>query len=427
MKEGEVLPISTFSCDIGRGYHEGTTTTRYESDGQEESKPLFVKKIEGNQHCAPEVHAQGQISDATYAVEIVSRVHGNGGVGTYVGRVIVWPGCNQVKLANVLAPYIYGEGADAEYPAALKDFAAAQKWLAKFEIEANPEKSDTLIVKKMRFNFTIGGACNPTVITRLVEKHGIRLLENYFGEEQKFFLRAQDDIKEAVKYVFSHYRVVAVSRGEKRYLKFALLATPDQLGHLDSDWLDGRSHDGPIAMLLRKHPGLKDLLFVQANEGIELVDTYPRLSFLIVKDGMWVGQTTQDTGKWHDITVATEANAISVYSFGDKLRNSMKCLSSEDRRIGAPGLSILAVMRDGDRAISNGMNVLLLVRPGETKNFIFSLNNAFCSPDNGSSVWGVTVRRSQDGSVYYTPYDNGVLYTCAGYWGGEVSAKPLIK
>ena len=90
-------------------------------------------------------------------------------------------------------------------------------------------------------------------------------------------------------------------------------------------------------------------------------------------------------------------------------------------------MSILAVMRDGDKAIENGMDILFLVRPGETKNFIFSLNNAYCSPDNGSSIWGVTVARDQDGTVHFAPYDNRVQYTCDGYWGSEVSAKPLAE
>lgn len=159
MKEGEIFSFSAFTCDIWRNYHEGTTTNRLETDGQQESQVTSSKRVPGNQYCGPEVHSEGQISGATWAIEIVHRMH-TGGVGSYVGRIVVWPGCNPVELANKLAPYIYGEHADADYPAALQNFELAQKWLLKFGIKASSEKSDTLILEAVGEKHTIGGACN---------------------------------------------------------------------------------------------------------------------------------------------------------------------------------------------------------------------------------------------------------------------------
>lgn len=426
MREGEVLNISTFSCDIQRSYPVGTTTNRYETDGKEQSKPVSERRVPGSQYCAPEVHAEGKIGGATYAIEIIRRMHG-GGVGIYVGRVIVWPGCDPVALADKIAPFIYGQYADADYPAALKDFETAQKWLLKFGIKTSSEKSDTLILEAVNESHIIGGACNLQVMTKLVEVHGMRLIEHYFGEEQRFFLRAMNDVNEAARYVLTHYRVVAVSRGDERHLKFALLATPDKLGNLDSDYLDGRGHDGPLAVLLRKHAGLKDLLYVQADEGIEMVDSYHRLSFIKAENGMWVGQTTRDTDRWHDVRVGKEKDIIFIESERNIFFRMLQCLSSKDRRVGINPHNggFHAAMRDGDRAYVDGHKAWLLVRPGETKHFVFQIAHEWASSSTGSSIWGITVRRGEDGIAYYAPYDNGLLYNCAGYWGQEVTKVSL--
>ncbi len=427
MNEREALPISTFSCDIWRAYPEGTTNNYYITDGREETKITSYKDMTPvNQHCGPEVHEAGYIANATYAIEVVKRVHMNSSIGTYIGEVAVWPTCDPTILANALAPVVYGDGADAEYVEALKNFEAACRWIAKkFEIAPHPDKGDRVVVNGSDFLVESKYLREPRVLDRLLRKHGVRLIEEHLSDEQRFFLRAKQNVEEATRYVFAHYRVVAVKRGDERHLKFALKSSPDKLGDIDSVYLNYQE-ELPLETLLETHKSLKDVLFVQAEERMELVPTYPQPSSFKLKDEVWEAEAYSDQKGWHKYPLVREEDAIAVTLGKDEFSGALLCLSDPERRQGVKSSmgGFHAVMRDGDEAYIDAFTALLLVRPGETKNFVFRISHAWSSPGSGASIWGITVRRTEAGMVY-EPYDNGKLYTCAGYWGSEVSAQPL--
>lgn len=131
-----------------------------------------------------------------------------------------------------------------------------------------------------------------------------------------------------------------------------------------------------------------------------------------------------------------EEDAICLHLSDDEVKKSLVCLSSHERYQGNKertwtGRNYLeggfhGVMRDGDEAYADAFFAVLPIKIGETKNFVFLISHKWVSPEQGASIWGISVRRTADG-VVYEPYDNGKLYTCSGHWGGEVSAKALTK
>lgn len=429
MEAGSALPISTYDCDIRRAYPSGTTTNWYLTDGKQTTEVTSSKDMTGvNQFCGPEVSEVGAITGATYAIETVRRVHMNSCIGRYIGTVAVWPGCDPKNFADVLAPLVYGEFADAEFPEALKDFETAQRWVAeRFEIATHPTRGELLTVDGRDYQWATG-PYTPYVIERLVQAHGIRLLQPYFGEEQRAFQGALLNGGLAAEYVLTHYRVVAVQCGEERHLKFALLTSSDKLGDINSVYLGGQE-EVPLKTLLEKHNTLKDLLFVQATERMELVPTHTRISSYKLKDGVWEAETYNDQRGWHKFPLFVERDALLVRLGENEFTGALVCLSCDTRRQGMSqrgGGGFHAVHQDGAQAYYHAYEALLPIRIGETKNFVFRISHEWSSPCCDASIWGVTVTRTEQG-VQFRPYDNGQLYVCAGYWGGEVSRQPLTK
>ena len=421
MEEGEPLETGEFFCDVWRAYPPGTSTRRWETDGR--VKVLHEErnsKRHINQYCADEVRRSIRIAGASYAISCGHYVEEGGAIVGRVWWVAVWPNCDPKVLKEALAPIVYWEGADGEYPAALKDFNAARRWIAKrFKISPHPEKGDRIIVNGGEFKVESEYLRPPCTLAFLLHTHGVELIEEHLGEKQKWFLRAKQDVEEAARYVFSHYRVVAVKRGNERHLKFALQGSPDKLGDIDSVYLN-HQEELPLKILLETHKSLKDVLFARAKEQMELVPSYSQPSRFFLEGGVWMAEHYTDQRGWHTYPLVREENAIVVGL--NEFSKVLRCLSDPERQERVvTGSSFHAVLQDGDEAYINGYTALLPVRPGETKNFLFRLADYSSFT---SSIWGVTVRRTQDG-VVYEPYDNGFVYTCAGYWGSEVSRKPI--
>lgn len=368
------------------------------------------------------------IEDASYAVRF-----DKGRGWSRPGAVVVWDKCDPTTLANALAPLVWGQDADAEYIEALKSFEAAQQWvesrLSRFKTPH--DMGDGIVVQ------------HHEVLDRLVRKHGMRLIEPHLSAQQRALLRAKEEVAEAVRYVFAYYRVVAVQCGDKRHLKFALVSSPEELGDIDSE-------EQPLSSLLEQHKSLKDTLFDQATERRELVPTHSSCRGFRVRDGMWEVHTDVD-GRYQSDDfrpLLREEDAIAVSLRDETLAKALLCLSDRscshdwilaeaareytdlclsdttERRQGVrqPNGGFHAAHRDGDEAFVNAYEALLPLRVGETKSFVFRVAHAWANPDFGASVWGVTVTRKDASTVEFLPYDNGKNYTCAGSWGGEVSA-----
>lgn len=401
--------------DTNRWIHDGKSSD-YDSEDLEEAHGHFAGG--GNNYCT--------IEGATYAVNINSGRHMGGRSWSRPGKVMVWPNCDSVVLANALAPYIYGGGADFEYIGALKSFEAAQKWVAKhFKITPHPEKGDRVIIDgKTDFIIESDEPRNTCVLDRLLRKHGILLIEEYLNEEQRFFFRAKRDVVEAARYVFAHYRVVAVKRGEEQHLKFAPKSS-EEVGDIDSLYLGG-NEELPLKSLLDMHKLLKDLLFENAIERAELVPTYHNVSGYKLEEGVWIAEDYNEAQGWYKFPLLQEEEAIVVRLGEGDFSKNLICLSGLERSQGTGSQGgFHAVMCHGDNAYYHGYDALLPMKTGETKNFIFRISHSWNSPGQGASVWAVSARRNNDGTVTYEKFDNGRQYLCSGYWGGEVSVSVI--
>ncbi len=438
MGAGETLQISTYSCDIHRAYPDGTETNEWETDGEQKTEvDSYVDMRKINQYCAPEVSAKGTIAGATYAVEIVQHSH-NSNIGTYIGKIAVWPNCDPRMLANVLAPVVYdGKEADADYSEALKNFEAAQKWIAeKFEIEPHEEKGDTLIVNGEEFQ--IGRPANyvtePQTLNRLIGVHGLALVEEFLGEKQKSYLEAFSSEEAAARYVFDNYRVVAMKEGDKKFLHFAFKGE-------DKDpipfWMFRESdREGAVALkeLIKRHKPLEGILWVKATERQELVEHFPyRFVTLKVINGIW-GIVEDYRNEELKTPLICEKDSTTLSLGDDEVKKNLVCLSVPERYRGDKKKSVWggnylegglhSALKDGAEAFASYHLAVLPIKVGETKNFVFLIRHEWMS--NESSVWGITVSRTE-ADVEYKPYDNGKIYICKGLCGSEVSAVLLAK
>lgn len=377
----------------------------------------------------------GLISGATFAVE--AKVRGGHCVHTYVGQIYVWPGCDPEKIADEIAEIKFGDLADRNFLDAMEDSDVAQQWVAeKYSISAHPVYGDRVLVQHPEWEEPIslvkrwGGEEADTPLRLLVEKHGAELLTPYFGDEQRAFVAAYGDINEAAKYTLARYRVVAVMCGEEKHLKFAWAEMPEQFANLDMPPViqqDGWWSFSPLGDLLRQHPKLRQLLFVLAKEKDELVPSYDqRHHELRLVDGVWHDEEEPICLESEAVKVWLEARPVGTSE--EVMAGAVTCLSCPpSKREGfelkdiqpQDGLRLVAFLRDGDRAlVGNSSNVLLFIRPGETKHFVFRLAHFFGQGD--CSVWGVTVTRAADGALTFSPYDNEQTYVCSGSMGGEV-------
>jgi len=401
--------------DTNSWIHDGKSSD-YESDDLEGAHGHFAGG--GNNYYT--------IEGATYAINIESGRHMGGSTWSKPGSIVVWPSCNSAVLADALAPYIYGGGADFEYIGALKDFGAAQKWVAKhFKITPHPEKGDRVIIDGTTdFIIESDESRNTCVLDRLLRKHGVFLIEEYLSEEQQFFFRAKRDVVEAARYIFAHYRVVAVKRGEEQHLKFAVKSS-EELEDIDSLYLGG-NEELPLKSLLHMHKALKSILFENAAERMELVPTYHNVSSYKLEEGTWIAEDYNEAQGWHKFPLFKEDEAIVVRLGEGDFSKNLVCLSEVERSQGTGSQGgFHAVMCHGDKAYYHGYDALLPLMIGETRNFIFRISHSWNSPGQGASIWVVTARRNNDGTVVYGKFDNGRQYLCSGYWGGEVSVSVI--
>lgn len=423
MSAGQVLKVSEVSLG-DRGWSDDEWGNNFSTDGAKVLSAVGKRK------------KAGLISGATFAVE--AKVRGGHRINTYVGQVYAWPGCDPEKIADEIAEIKFGDLADRDFLGAMDDFNVAQQWVAgKFTISAHPLYGDRVLVYRdpeWSAPFSLvkrwGGEESDTPLRLLVEKHGAELLSPYFGDEQRAFVAAFGDINEAAKYTLARYRVVAVTRGEEKHLKFAWAEMPEQFADLDMPPViqqDGWWSFSPLGDLLRRHPKLRQLLFVLAKERDELVPSYDQHHHeLRLVDGVWHDEEEPLCLESEAVKVWLEARPNgSSEAVMAGVATCLSCPPSKREGFGLKdiqpqdGLRLVAFLMDGDRAlVGNNSNSLLMIRPGEAKQFVFHLAHFFGPGD--CSIWGVTATRATDGDLTFSSYDNGQMYVCSGSMGGEV-------
>jgi hypothetical protein len=373
-----------------------------------------------------------RIEGATWAVRVDSGRHLNGCEWTRPGRVVVWDQCDPTALANALAPVVWGNGADANYLEAMKSLEAARAWVSgRFHVEAHPDHPDRVMVDlyDLRLHH-LRELQRPHPVSRLVQKHGWEVLP--LGDAQQEWLRVKEDLGEAARWVLKTYRVRPVVSGDFNGVKFARLSDPDNFGDINNPYIN-ELREECIKHLMEVHRGkLVDLLFEQAGEKPEvLVPSYHNPSTFWLENGVWWGETYEPRcvwpgavhrgNGWFKYPLGSEEDLVKVELGQGEFSKNLLRLSGE-RRQGATSMGgFQGALFDGEECFVRAYEALLPVRVGETKNFMFQIKNEWAYPGAGASVWAVTVTRTLDG-VEFKPCDNGKNYTCAGYWGREVSA-----
>ncbi len=225
------IPVSNLiratepTLEVGERWYDndhcpnGRPTKRWITDG---------RKTEVNSETREQPHGyfggggydNSVIEGASYAVCVDSGRYMNGCDWTRPGRIVVWMHCDQAKLANVLAPIVYGSGADYEYVKALMDSEAARRWIAeKFEAP-KAYAGETRCVSFQhrgggRDGFSVTGTDHTKItslpgggwgpIARLVHTHGLTVVD--LPSETAALLRAMSDKDAAREYLTSRYTV----------------------------------------------------------------------------------------------------------------------------------------------------------------------------------------------------------------------------
>lgn len=232
---------------------------------------------------------------------------------------------------------------------------------------------------------------------------GINLVEEYLGENQKAYLRALEDVEEATHYILSNYRTVKFTRGENIYIKFAHLSSPNVLKKIDSPT---EKADRPFKRLLDRHENLYNILLEKTSENIDLIPYYPAYWNVKLKNGVWVG--SGGINVVNDRQIAPEDDVVKIDLHQNEVQDALCPLSKKSTY----HKSIRAILMDGDEAFEAGMSTMLVpIKAGEEKNLIFLTSRHM---GGNESVWGVTIRRTENG-LEYLPYNNGNVYNPTRY------------
>lgn len=407
---GQPISVSDRWYD-NRHCPNGRATTGWVTDGETTSaREEILEKEHGFFAGGGLCHYS--ISNATYAIEVTNGKVDGRERSDRPATIVVWPGCDPQKLGDALAPIVYGEGADHKYPAALGNLPLAQKW-------AKKKFTETVDMGYRSSGYP--PAYPGSAIGALCEKHGAEeVLGELLHPDDRAFLKALKGEEAAVRYVLSHYRVVAVNRGGNKGVKFAKIETPAFLGKTNSVHLPGHPawrEERGLEQLLQTHSGLRENLWQAATEKVAVVP------------------------KWADLAVGDDE--VRVGTDTPEFLEALRCLSDPERGTAreiaveykgyasekeAP-LYITGFLQDGSPAALEGnAAVRFPIQVGEKKHFVLQGQHFDRLTWWQHHVWGVTVERTPSG-VEYSPFDNGKLYTLYPDDGdrGEMfaSAKPL--
>jgi hypothetical protein len=136
----------------------------------------------------------------------------------------LWAHCDQRRLADALAVFVFGPGVDADYPGALKSAKRAEQWIdGRYEIKSNPERPmifvflDTRIPPEKnnlrpvdryfpqlfaRRNWREAkGMSSCFAVLRLCAKHDVRLLSPYLSPFHEEILQSMSGPEVAMAWV----------------------------------------------------------------------------------------------------------------------------------------------------------------------------------------------------------------------------------
>ncbi len=222
----KLVQATTPTLEVGERWYDndhcpnGRPTNRWITDGRK----TWVNSEMREQ---PHGYFRGGGSDsfvieaAGYAVRVDHGRYLNGCDWTRPSQIVVWSHCDPAKLADVLAPIVFGNGADYEYIKALIDFEAARRWIAeKFEApKVYAGEARCISFQRRGGNggdgFSIAGTDHTKItslpggewgpIVRLVHHHGFAVVE--FPSETEALLSAISDKASAREYLTSRYTV----------------------------------------------------------------------------------------------------------------------------------------------------------------------------------------------------------------------------
>ncbi len=229
------------------------------------------------------------VEGASYAVRIDSGRYTNGAAWSRPSQIIVWPGYNPTALVGALASILYGDGADAEYLAALTGREAARRWIAE-RYEYRPEeaafsygqdlpevlhfqqKSD---YRKFSVKLDDEGPYVEAPVGHLFRKFGIAMLEGLYEARKAEFKNLFEDVNAAEAFITGGFEFRRTPTGSSwsQDVNWRNRQMHFQVAEKGSDRWAGPSYSGGggsrypkiVEVLLRKHGDeLKRRLFEQA-------------------------------------------------------------------------------------------------------------------------------------------------------------------
>lgn len=397
MVEGEPLIISTYSVDLDRAYHVGATEWWYETDGKEQTQENSRRKV-GNQFCADEVHASGTITGATYAVCVDRTVLGTGGTRKSISQVAVWPGCDPVKLAAVIAPVVFGDSdADFEFLQALQDLELARAWVAK-HYQITSSTGANIRVGTSEYLLGCEYSQKPYALSVLLRRHGLILVQEFITKDVADFLAAREKVEVAAKYIVSHYPVQRVRRGNEEFLRY---------GDKSLNALPSGEHATLWSLFSGK--GLFARVMEMALAGPELVGFYPSNRRIRETEEGWEADSHPG-----GVRIGTKADMISAKIHPEtELGQALTPISELSRKATGVGGSyettLTRILLDGGEAYEDCGVLYLKLQEGETKHFFLLMPEKFIVREM-DEVWAVTATRSGD-KVTFKPYEGKKRYT----------------
>jgi hypothetical protein len=411
LKKGEEQPLSVSSRWYDNHHcPNGRATTRWVTDGNtSEAREEILEQASGYFNGGGCYHYT--ISGATYAIQVSGgQVHSRSREDR-PATIVVWPGCDPKKLGDALALIIHGEGADLDFMSALGDAEKARQWVGQ-------KFAGQVVDTGYRQSGFPGYHSSP--LHTLCEKHGVEeVVGGLLHSDERAFLRALKEGGDvAIQYILSHYRVVAVKKGEELGLKFARTETPDWLGNLNSihlpaspNWIEERG----LEQLLKNH-NLRQTLWQEATEKV-------------LVSALWTDVVVSN----EDVRITTsppeEAGAQKLFS--KEFLQALVCLSDKTRQMKGTVMSrakgwptrpttlcIKGFLKEGSPAGWKDGAIHLPVQVGEKKNFVIKASHFDDDTWWHYHVWGVTVERTETG-VTFSPFDNRRLYTLYSEGGGE--------
>jgi hypothetical protein len=343
-----------------------------------------------------------------------------------IRSVALYRNTNPSRLAKLLAPHVFGEGADGLYPKALREKRYAIRWLRYRQQNCGVNMiCDSNYPERLSFGseeVKLDPKCiyDTLPVGRLLKKWGLDILQNldFLGDAQRHFLYALRSEHSAFDWITNRFDVVS-GVGDCEEPFFALLRKGETAPPILHWWPmqrlsdDLRTPSGQGAEILLKalnkeyQHNLSRRIFERGWK-LELAERQPTVKFLVDKSRESPGSLYWVTRRWSircgaqfecDISVGTPFDSVVLDAKDEKLLEASVSISNTPEQQGLG--SVVAALRDGPTAWVDPENAFVMpLANGEAKTLIYERGTAHRTLRNfpRNNIEAVRVIRSSDGN-----------------------------